>query len=895
MNSVAFTTLLLNAALLLAMLTVFDLATHQRRITRRPLREALAGAVLGALGIGLIVSSFQIEPRIVFDTRSVLLGITGLFFGAIPTIVAAFVAAAFRLWQGDAAALAGAYVILASGGVGLAWRRWRHGPLQEYLLARAIFIPLTPNHNPTPNRLQDISWLELYLFGLVVNVVTLAPLLALPPENAWRILAAIWLPVLLVYPAATSVLGLLLANRLRRESVMASQAESEARYRSFFENNNAFILIFDPDNWTIVDANPAACRFYGWTREQLRTMKIDQINAVAPDQLRAEMRRVREGKNFHSSLQHRLSDGSLRDVEISSGPLAIGGRQLIYSIVQDVSKRKLAETRLEESTALMRMAGRMARLGGWSLDLAGPRLAWSDEVTAIHEMPSGYAPTFEEGIAFFTPEWRGKMREVFDSCSRDGKPFDVEVEILTAGGRRAWVRIMGEASRDQSGKITRLQGTCRDTTERKQRDEKLRRAFAEAKAAQEQAAELVKDLERTSATLRESEERYRALFDANPHCMWVYDTTTLGFLAANNAAAAQYGYTREEFLCMTLKDIYPDQEPPRLSEDIADCTDPERSAGVRPHRKKDGRIILVETASHAIEWERRPARVVMAYDVTAREEAREALEASRRALLSVVEDEKEAKKQVRMLNEQLEERVRERTAQLETANKELESFSYSVSHDLRAPLRHISGYVDLLQKQARPVLDEKALRYLKTIGGSVIEMGRLIDDLLAFSRMGRHEMRRITLDVDNFVHEAAVVAAREAPGHDIVWKIASLPKVQADPDMFRQVLINLLSNAVKYSRPRSPAIIEVGSDPHERETVFFVHDNGVGFDMRYAGKLFGVFQRLHSASEFEGTGIGLANVRRIISRHGGRTWAQGAVGEGATFYFSLPNQTAKTP
>ncbi|MEW6353352.1 MAG: ATP-binding protein [Pseudomonadota bacterium] len=253
-----------------------------------------------------------------------------------------------------------------------------------------------------------------------------------------------------------------------------------------------------------------------------------------------------------------------------------------------------------------------------------------------------------------------------------------------------------------------------------------------------------------------------------------------------------------------------------------------------------------------------------------------------------ITDMRRASEEIRLLNQTLERRVRKRTKQLEEINKELEAFSYSVSHDLRAPLRHISGFADILHERAAAMLDADSLRYLKIITDAARKAGHMIDDLLAFSRVGRTTMQRTTVPMDQLLQEVRDDLHLETTQRAITWEISDLPAVEGDAALLRLVLQNLISNAVKYTCRRDQARIGVRCDEEKDFYVFAVSDNGVGFDMQYSNKLFGVFQRLHSETEFEGTGIGLANVRRIIERHGGRAWAQGAVDGGATFYFSLP-------
>jgi light-regulated signal transduction histidine kinase (bacteriophytochrome) len=251
---------------------------------------------------------------------------------------------------------------------------------------------------------------------------------------------------------------------------------------------------------------------------------------------------------------------------------------------------------------------------------------------------------------------------------------------------------------------------------------------------------------------------------------------------------------------------------------------------------------------------------------------------------------KKAEAKILELNLDLERRVEQRTEELRAVNRELEAFSYSVSHDLRAPLRNISGFADLLKNNATG-LSVEGTGYLATIAKEVRRMGALIDDLLEFSHISRTEMFMTTFDPAELVKEVRELLEIETGKRQISWHVEPLPQVKADRGLLRQVFANLMGNSIKYTGPREHATIHIGTlteQPDTKDRVFFVRDNGVGFDMKYADKLFGVFQRLHSAKQFEGTGIGLANVQRIINRHGGSVWAEGTVNVGSTFYFSLP-------
>jgi signal transduction histidine kinase len=272
-------------------------------------------------------------------------------------------------------------------------------------------------------------------------------------------------------------------------------------------------------------------------------------------------------------------------------------------------------------------------------------------------------------------------------------------------------------------------------------------------------------------------------------------------------------------------------------------------------------------------------------------ERTEALHSANAQLHRELSERKAAEEALHRLNAELDRRVLERTAELEASNMELEGFTYTVSHDLRAPLRHIHGFLELLQKKMSAALDEQCRHYMHNISDAAQKMGRLIDELLSFSRMGRHVLSFRKVDLGELVRDILRELEPETAGRNIDWRIGDLPVVSGDGAMLRTVLVSLISNALKFTHLREEARIEIGSLPgQEAEAVIYVRDNGVGFDMAYADKLFGVFQRLHREEEFEGTGIGLANARRIIARHGGRTWAEGRPDQGATFYVALPQQ-----
>ncbi len=350
-------------------------------------------------------------------------------------------------------------------------------------------------------------------------------------------------------------------------------------------------------------------------------------------------------------------------------------------------------------------------------------------------------------------------------------------------------------------------------------------------------------------------QRYRLLAEHTRDIILFMRRDDGRLLEANASAVQAYGYTREELLALSIYSLRAPETGALIEEQLMEA-DRKGILFETLHRRKDGSIFPVEVSSRGETIDGIRTLISVVRDITGRRLTEDALKV--------------------------------RTSQLEAANKELESFSYSVSHDLRTPLRAIDGFSKMLAKDLEGKLDQEEQRKFNVISENTRRMGLLIDDLLSFSRLGNQPMSLSRVNVQDLVNQVWEESRAITPDRKMELIIGDLPQASGDSALLKQVLSNLLANAVKFSRRKKPAIIEIGGKSEGKEIVYYVKDNGTGFDMKYYDKLFGVFQRLHSESEYEGTGVGLAIVQRIIYRHGGRVWAEGKIGKGATFYFSLP-------
>jgi two-component system sensor histidine kinase/response regulator len=491
--------LLINAALLLSMVQIIDLALARGRVNWLARPTWVTGLVVGVLGVLLIKVSATLLPGVIFDTRSVLLAISGFFLGPLPTGIAMALTAAYRWTLGGVAMGPGIAVILASGFIGLAWRQALRRPA------------------------ESIGWRQLYPLGLAVHAVMLALMLLMPREIAGQVLARISLPVMLIHPLITVALGLLLVERLRRRRDRAALQEREERYRSLFHNNHAVMLVIDPDGGAIIDANPAAERYYGWPRERLLAMGIGEINTLDPEAVRAEMERALRRQRHFFEFRHRRADGSIRDVEVFSGPIRIGDRTCLYSIVHDVGERKAAEAALrameqqrrEEQDLALReqQAARQAALnlmedaiaarrqaeaslaalqeanqrlelalnagnqGIFDLDVrTGEAVVSPEYARMLGYDPENFHETNAAWLECLHPEDHDRVARTYRDYIAGAIPqFRVEFRQRMAGGEWIWILSQGKVvERDAEGRPLRMLGTHTDISAQKRLELALR-------------------------------------------------------------------------------------------------------------------------------------------------------------------------------------------------------------------------------------------------------------------------------------------------------------------------------------------------------------------------------------------------------------------------------------
>lgn len=486
----------------------------------------------------------------------------------------------------------------------------------------------------------------------------------------------------------------------------------------------------------------------------------------------------------------------------------------------------------------------------------------------VEQMSEGAASVSETGIVLFCNERLAEM-----VGQPPAKIIGAPVGALIAGPDRAAFKelldrsLEGEAKSEihlqrSDGKAISVEASLRGlVTERGQTIFMV-------------ATDLTKQREAEQA-IRMHANRHDALVSTTSDGYWRCDTAGK-LLEVNDSYCDMSGYSRELLLKMYMSDLEASRTPQSMRELIRRLIKERFVRFETQHCRSDGALLDVEISASYLAAA--GELLVFVRNITRRKEAEK--------------ERHTAEEKLRRINEELESRVAARTGELQALNKELESFSYAVAHDLRAPLRQINGYAGLLTEALRPNLTEAAKSHLTNIQQGAQRMGHLLEDMLSLARLGQQKVQTQTCGLGRLVEEVVRELEPEVRDRHIEWRIEKLPFVDCDPGLMKQVVWNLLSNAVKFSKFRPVAVIEIGSQMTEKEAVIFVTDNGAGFDMQYAGKLFGIFQRLHRQEDFEGTGVGLAIVQRIIQKHGGRVWADAELNKGATFYFSLPASRA---
>jgi PAS domain S-box-containing protein len=611
--------------------------------------------------------------------------------------------------------------------------------------------------------------------------------------------------------------------------------------------------------------------------------------------------------SFETHLHH--SDGSLRPANITYVPrFRVDGHTPdgFFALITDLSDLRKIEQELQVNRERMELVARSVQLGLWYCDLPFQKLLWNVWVKEHFFMPPDAEVTIDEFYERLHPDDREATRRSIQKALDEKLPYDDEYRTVNpANGAIKWIRSIGLGFYDKDGRVLRFDGVTLDITEQKIKEQRLQQEMRSTetlyKIGRSLAAEL--DLQRLLQTITDSaSEAIGASFGAFLYHGVEEPGKTLRLHTWSGIDHERFNSGLTPECTELLNATFSSEGMVRLGDVTRDdrfqpqgsfhALLPDRplicSFLAVPVRTRSGWVIGALVFGHTEPDVFGSASA----DLVAGIALQASVAIDNAALFQKAEDEllrrREAEDSLRTLNEELEARVRDRTAQLQAANHELEAFAYSVSHDLRAPLRGIDGFSSILERKYAASLDEQGQQYLKRVKDAASRMSHLIDDMLNLTRLTRQDMQKVPLDLSALAHSVAKFLSESETKRQVEFDIHEGMRAHADPILMRAVLENLMGNAWKFtSQTRDAARIKVGMEIREGQPLYYVKDNGAGFDMEYAEKLFRPFQRLHSTHEFPGSGIGLASVQRVIHRHGGKVWAEGRVNEGATFYFTL--------